>query len=132
MAIWVPWARVLLAGDYLSSSVEIPTLGDSDGRAGRLSGDARAAAPAGCRAERIVPGHGPVLDPARALAVLEEDLAYLRALGELGAGPSCPLDGASRSSGACTKRTPPGLRAEARRGWGHSSRFFRKVMTAPS
>ncbi len=26
MAIWVPWARVLLAGDYLSS-VEIPTVG---------------------------------------------------------------------------------------------------------
>ena len=32
MALWVPWARVLLAGDYLSS-VEIPTLGDSLGGA---------------------------------------------------------------------------------------------------
>jgi glyoxylase-like metal-dependent hydrolase (beta-lactamase superfamily II) len=42
------------------------------------------------QAEWVVPGHGPVSDGARALAVLEEDLAYLRALGERGAEAELP------------------------------------------
>ena len=40
MAIWIPWARVLVAGDYLST-VEPPTLDDGGDRR-RLPRDARA------------------------------------------------------------------------------------------
>jgi glyoxylase-like metal-dependent hydrolase (beta-lactamase superfamily II) len=96
MALWVPWARVLLAGDYLSS-VEPPTLGDSpvspDHPRGAL--DAYLATLERLRplvesSEHVVPGHGPVLDAARALTVLEEDLAYLDALGARGAAAALP------------------------------------------
>jgi hypothetical protein len=38
----------------------------------------------------VVPGHGPILDAARALDVLEEDLAYLLALQERGADAELP------------------------------------------
>ncbi len=42
------------------------------------------------RAETIVPGHGRPLQPADALALLEEDAAYLRALTAEGAGAPLP------------------------------------------
>ena len=42
MAIWVPWARVLVVGDHLSP-VEIPMLGDAPGSLRGLPGDARPA-----------------------------------------------------------------------------------------
>jgi glyoxylase-like metal-dependent hydrolase (beta-lactamase superfamily II) len=96
MALWVPWARVLVAGDYLSS-VEIPTLGNpsaAPGHTGRLLEDYLAtlnrlrSLVEG--AEHVVPGHGPVLDSVGALAVLEEDLAYLHALAEDGAKAEIP------------------------------------------
>jgi glyoxylase-like metal-dependent hydrolase (beta-lactamase superfamily II) len=95
MAIWVPWAGVLLAGDYLSS-VEIPTLGDtsaSDHTGSPL--EAYVATLDRLRplvegAEHVVPGHGPVLCSAEALAVLEEDLAYLHALAERGVEADLP------------------------------------------
>jgi hypothetical protein len=38
----------------------------------------------------VVPGHGPVLDSAGGLAVLEEDLAYLHALAARGAEAALP------------------------------------------
>ena len=41
-------------------------------------------------AERVVPGHGPAMDATRALAVLEEDLAYVRALRERGDAAELP------------------------------------------
>jgi glyoxylase-like metal-dependent hydrolase (beta-lactamase superfamily II) len=89
MAVWVPWARVLLAGDYLSS-VEIPTLGDAADALGsyvatleRLRGLVEGAL-------HVVPGHGPTLAGERGRAVLEEDLAYLRALSERGAEAELP------------------------------------------
>jgi glyoxylase-like metal-dependent hydrolase (beta-lactamase superfamily II) len=89
MAVWIPWARVLLAGDYLSS-VEIPTLGDTAGALGAYLTTLKGLRPLVARAEQVVPGHGPVLDPARALVVLEEDLVYLQALGEIGADAELP------------------------------------------
>jgi glyoxylase-like metal-dependent hydrolase (beta-lactamase superfamily II) len=89
MAVWVPWARVLLAGDYLSS-VEIPTLGDTAGVLGVYLATLERLRPLVAGAERIVPGHGPVLDAASALTVLEEDLTYLRALGERGTDAELP------------------------------------------
>jgi glyoxylase-like metal-dependent hydrolase (beta-lactamase superfamily II) len=95
MAIWIPWARVLLAGDYLSSA-ELPTLGNISG--GHHSGsslEAYLATLARLRplvggAEHVVPGHGPVLDAAGAAVALEEELAYLHALGERGAEADLP------------------------------------------
>lgn len=114
MALWAPWARVLLAGDYLSS-VEIPTLGDpsvASGHTGSLLEDYLATLdrlrPLVEGAEHVVPGHGPVLDSAGALAILDEDLAYLHALAEHGAKAEPPLGrrtafqrGLHRENAAC-------------------------------
>jgi glyoxylase-like metal-dependent hydrolase (beta-lactamase superfamily II) len=75
MAIMIPWARVLVAGDYLST-VEPPTLNDGGDRNAYLATLARLR-PLVAAAEQIVPGHGPVMDSERALAVLEENVATL-------------------------------------------------------
>jgi hypothetical protein len=48
----------------------------------------------------VVPGHGPILDSARALVVLEEDAAYLRELVQLGAEAELP----TARSGALQRR----------------------------
>jgi glyoxylase-like metal-dependent hydrolase (beta-lactamase superfamily II) len=87
MAIWIPWARVLVAGDYLSA-VEVPSLlhGDVEGYLATLE----RLRPLAADAAHVVPGHGPVLDGAGALAVLEQDLAYLHALRERGADAELP------------------------------------------
>ncbi len=82
MAVMVGWAGVLVAGDHLSS-IEIPTLYDGGDREAYLATLERLR-PLVARADHVVPGHGPVLDRVRALAVLEEDVLYLRALGEAG------------------------------------------------
>jgi glyoxylase-like metal-dependent hydrolase (beta-lactamase superfamily II) len=90
MAVWIPWARVLVAGDYLSS-LEIPALNGGDLIADYLATLERLR-PLLDSAEHVVPGHGPVLDRPQASMVLEEDVAYLHALrdrrtdGELPAG----------------------------------------------
>jgi glyoxylase-like metal-dependent hydrolase (beta-lactamase superfamily II) len=89
MAVWVPWVRVLLAGDYLSS-VEIPTLGDTGDALGAYLATLERLRPLVAGAEHVVPGHGPVLDAARALAVLEEDLTYLQDLGKRGIDAELP------------------------------------------
>jgi glyoxylase-like metal-dependent hydrolase (beta-lactamase superfamily II) len=94
MAIWAPWARVLVAGDYLSS-IEIPTLARGGGTGGYLATLQRLR-PLLAEAEHVVPGHGPVLDGAAALRVLEEDVAYLEALREHGAAAELPPGRRSR------------------------------------
>lgn len=78
MAAWVPWARTLVCGDYLSA-VEIPWISPGGSRAAYLATLARLA-PLVEQAEHIVPGHGAVLDATRAAAILREDVAYLQAL----------------------------------------------------
>lgn len=78
MAIWVPWARVLVCGDYLSP-VEIPMITEGGSRDAYLATLARLR-PLVEQAEHVVPGHGPVLDAQRALAILREDVTYLEAL----------------------------------------------------
>lgn len=78
MAIWVPWARVLVCGDYLSP-VEIPMLSEGGSRDAYLATLARLE-PLVADASAVVPGHGEVLDAGRALALLREDRAYLEAL----------------------------------------------------
>ena len=74
MAVWMPWAGVLVGGDYLSP-VEIPMLSARAARAAptwrRWSGSSRWSS----EAEHVVPGHGGPIDGARALAILNEDRA---------------------------------------------------------
>lgn len=89
MAVWIGWARVLVAGDYLSS-IEVPTLAEGEGMIDAYLATLERLAPIVAEAEHVVPGHGPVLDRARALAVLDEDRAYLIALGEHGEDAELP------------------------------------------
>jgi glyoxylase-like metal-dependent hydrolase (beta-lactamase superfamily II) len=76
MAVWIPWARVLVCGDYLSPA-EIPTPEASIeaylATLGRLE-------PLLAQADHVVAGHGGVLDRASAQLLLSEDRAYLEAL----------------------------------------------------
>jgi glyoxylase-like metal-dependent hydrolase (beta-lactamase superfamily II) len=75
MALWAPWARVLVCGDYLSP-VEIPTLSASGSRDAYLATLERLR-PLVAQAEWVVPGHGSALEGARAAAILDEDVRYL-------------------------------------------------------
>jgi len=79
MAIWIAWARVLVAGDYLSS-IELPGLGEGAGMLDAYLATLERLHPLVSAAEHVVPGHGPVLDREAALGVLDEDVAYLQAL----------------------------------------------------
>lgn len=78
MAMWAPWARVLVCGDYLLP-VEIPWLQEHGSRSAYLATLGRLR-PYVEQADWVVPGHGVPLDGARALAVMREDVAYLQAL----------------------------------------------------
>ena len=95
MAVWIPWARVLVCGDYLSP-VEIPWISEH-GSATAYLATLRRLAPLVEQADHVVPGHGAVLDGTRAAAILGEDVAYLEALLERGADAPLPL---ARRSGA--------------------------------
>jgi glyoxylase-like metal-dependent hydrolase (beta-lactamase superfamily II) len=71
-AVFVPWAEVLVCGDYLSP-VEIPMVTSrADYRAtlDRLQ-------PLVARAETVVPGHGAPMNREQALHILAEDVRYL-------------------------------------------------------
>jgi len=78
MAVWMPWAKVLVCGDYLSP-VEIPSLSPGGSRSAYLA-TLRRLGPLVEAAEAVVPGHGAVLDGVRAAAILREDVAYLEGL----------------------------------------------------
>jgi len=88
MAVLIASAGVLVAGDYLST-VELPVLNDGGDVSAYLATleRLRALIP---RSEHIVPGHGPVLIRDRALALLDEDVTYLRGLAERGAAAELP------------------------------------------
>jgi glyoxylase-like metal-dependent hydrolase (beta-lactamase superfamily II) len=90
MAAWIPWARTLVCGDYLSP-VEIPWI-SAGGSRGAYLATLRRLQPLVEVAEHVVPGHGTVLDPGRAAAILREDVAYLEAL------PDAELPVARRSA----------------------------------
>jgi glyoxylase-like metal-dependent hydrolase (beta-lactamase superfamily II) len=79
MAVWIGWARVLVAGDYLSS-VELPGLGEGPRMLDAYLATLERLHPLVAAAEHVVPGHGPVLDREAALGVLDEDVTYLQAL----------------------------------------------------
>jgi glyoxylase-like metal-dependent hydrolase (beta-lactamase superfamily II) len=87
MAVWVPWARVLVCGDYLSP-VEIPML---HGSAQAYLATLARLEPLVEEAEHVVPGHGGPIDATRAAAILREDRAYLEALLDQGADAKLPL-----------------------------------------
>jgi glyoxylase-like metal-dependent hydrolase (beta-lactamase superfamily II) len=78
MAIWVPWAKVLIPGDYLLP-VEIPWLQEQGSRDAYLATLERLR-PYVEQADWIVGGHGGPVEQTRALELLDEDTAYLRAL----------------------------------------------------
>jgi len=87
-AYLLPWAEVLVCGDYLSP-VEIPMIsegGSLDAYAETLTRLLSLVE----RSETVVPGHGAPLDRARALEVIGEDIAYLEALGQHGADAPLP------------------------------------------
>jgi glyoxylase-like metal-dependent hydrolase (beta-lactamase superfamily II) len=88
MAVMIPWAGVLVAGDYLSP-LEIPMLNDGGDVDAYLATLERLRGLAG-RASHVVPGHGPVLDSEQALEILEQDVAYLSGLGAVGAEAELP------------------------------------------
>jgi glyoxylase-like metal-dependent hydrolase (beta-lactamase superfamily II) len=97
MAIWVPWARVLVAGDYLSP-VEIPMLSPGGSVSAYLATLNRLE-PLVVEAEHVVPGHGGAIDATQALAILREDRAYLQAL-ERGEDPALPIARRSKAQRA--------------------------------
>jgi glyoxylase-like metal-dependent hydrolase (beta-lactamase superfamily II) len=89
MAIWIPFAGVLVCGDYLSP-VEIPALSPGGSLSAYLATLSRLE-PLVEQASHVVPGHGGPIEPARAAAILREDRAYLEALREHGADAPLPL-----------------------------------------
>jgi glyoxylase-like metal-dependent hydrolase (beta-lactamase superfamily II) len=75
MAIWAPWAHVLVCGDYLSH-VEIPMLSETGSRDAYLATLERLR-PLVEQAAWVVPGHGAPTDGGRAREILDEDVRYL-------------------------------------------------------
>jgi glyoxylase-like metal-dependent hydrolase (beta-lactamase superfamily II) len=98
MAIWIPWAKVLVCGDYLSP-LEIPMLSAS-GSATAYIATLNRLEPLVEQAEQVVAGHGGPIDSTRAAAILREDRTYLEALIERGVEAKLPL---ARRSGAQRK-----------------------------
>jgi glyoxylase-like metal-dependent hydrolase (beta-lactamase superfamily II) len=88
MAIWIPWARILVCGDYLSP-VEIPMVSEGGSREGYVQ-TLKRLKPLVEAAEAVVPGHGAPLPREEALRILREDLDYLAALARDGAGAALP------------------------------------------
>lgn len=78
MALWLGWARVLVAGDFLSP-VEIPMLSEGGSRSAYLATLERLR-PLAEQADHVVAGHGGAIDGRRALSILDEDVAYLEGL----------------------------------------------------
>jgi glyoxylase-like metal-dependent hydrolase (beta-lactamase superfamily II) len=76
MAIWVPWARTLICGDYLSP-VEIPTWHDHDGSRSQYRATLDVLKPLVDQADWVIPGHGGPIDGDRAAAIWREDVAYV-------------------------------------------------------
>jgi glyoxylase-like metal-dependent hydrolase (beta-lactamase superfamily II) len=91
MALRIPWAGVVVCGDYLSP-VEIPWLSETGSRDAYLATLGRLR-PWVEEATWVVPGHGAPIDAQRALAILREDVAYLEALPD----PDAPLPLARRT-----------------------------------
>jgi glyoxylase-like metal-dependent hydrolase (beta-lactamase superfamily II) len=90
---WLPWAHVLVCGDYLSP-VEIPMLSPGGSPAAYRRTLARLTELVE-QAEWVIPGHGTPLDAERAAALCAEDDAYLQ---QLEHDPSAAAPPASRAT----------------------------------
>jgi glyoxylase-like metal-dependent hydrolase (beta-lactamase superfamily II) len=100
-AYWLPWASVLVCGDYLSP-VEIPMISaEAGGSLAAYRATLARLADVVAGAEWVVPGHGAPLPRARAEAVLGEDDAYLA---ELGRDPEAARAPGSRGGGPPQQR----------------------------
>ena len=75
LGLWLPAEGLLLPGDYLSPC-EIPFVEDLAAYRATLE-RLRGLLP---RVRRVIPGHGPELDPATASAIVEGDLGYVDGL----------------------------------------------------
>jgi glyoxylase-like metal-dependent hydrolase (beta-lactamase superfamily II) len=95
MAVWIPWARVLVAGDYLSP-IELPGLGDGEELAA-YEATLERLHPLVLQAEHVLPGHGPPLHGAAAASLLLEDRAYLQQLRRRGGEAELPPGRRSRA-----------------------------------
>jgi glyoxylase-like metal-dependent hydrolase (beta-lactamase superfamily II) len=95
MAIVVPWAGVLVCGDYLSP-VEIPWISEGGGVSAYLATLERLR-PLVERAETVVPGHGAPLASVDAVRILDEDRTYLHRLQQRGAEAALPAGRTSRA-----------------------------------
>jgi glyoxylase-like metal-dependent hydrolase (beta-lactamase superfamily II) len=87
-AFIVPWAQVLVAGDYLSP-VEIPMISEGGGVIAYIDTLERLS-PLVDGAATVVPGHGGPISGDEAARLLEEDIAYLRALETSGVKAALP------------------------------------------
>ncbi len=88
VAYWLPWARVLVCGDYLSP-VEIPMISPGGSPDTYLETLARLG-PLVEQAAYVIPGHGGMVTGSDAARVLNEDVAYLEALQRDGADAPLP------------------------------------------
>jgi glyoxylase-like metal-dependent hydrolase (beta-lactamase superfamily II) len=87
-AYWLPWAKVLVCGDYLSP-VEIPALSPG-GSVPAYRSTLQRLRPLAEQAEWVVPGHGAPQPAARAREILDEDDAYLSGLESDPSGAALP------------------------------------------
>ncbi len=110
MAIRAPWADVLVVGDYLSE-IEIPMLNPDGSSVEDYLATLERLRPLADSTAQVVPGHGPVLSGARALEILDEDVAYLRALSAQGAEAELPAGRRSREMRAIHARNVARLAA---------------------
>jgi glyoxylase-like metal-dependent hydrolase (beta-lactamase superfamily II) len=94
-AFYIPWLDVLVCGDYLSP-VEIPWISPAGSAEAYLATLERLRELVE-RTRTVIPGHGRPLSREEAVAVLDEDAAYLRAL--ISSGVDAPLP-AGRRTGA--------------------------------
>jgi glyoxylase-like metal-dependent hydrolase (beta-lactamase superfamily II) len=94
-AYLISWLNVLVCGDYLSP-VEIPWISPGGSAEAYLATLTRLREPVE-RVQTIIPGHGRPLSREEAVGVLDEDVAYLRAL--MSSGADAPLP-AGRRTGA--------------------------------
>ena len=77
-AYWLPWARVLVCGDYLSP-VEIPML-SAGGTLSAYRATLQRLRPLVAAAEWVIPGHGAPVSRGRAEEILAQDERYLTQL----------------------------------------------------
>lgn len=87
-AYFIPWLETLVCGDYLSP-VEIPWISPG-GSLAAYAGTLERLRAVIERAQTVVPGHGRPLGREEAVALLDEDVAYLGALRAAGADAPLP------------------------------------------